>query len=311
MMELLRFESPFACREVLNLWEEIFGREEALLETPQVDGTEIADNLDIVYTAVENGQLLGTIHGTIPRAVPAICGLSAMCTTPAARGKGVGRILFTKIVEEMEAQGVQTMFLGTGNPIAAKLYHSLGFSYLPGSHVMVRFRQGDQVDFTREYFRKPERIRIVPGSAALRIPIIPLVLHEGASLILDCNTGLVDCRTMAQNRCMSLYPQYMTLAERGGAFWAAVSEQGIPGAMASVLPTELGFRADFFGCENYLPALPQLLEACRQKFGSVYLQIAEQNPKKIRMAEELGFRPDGAAELELGPVWLPCRIFRA
>ena len=310
-MELLCYESPFECSEVLKLWGEIFGSEEAVLETPQVNGAERTENLDIVFVAKEEDQILGTIHGTIPRSMPSVCGLSAMCTTPAARGKGLGRLLFTKIVEEMETQGVKTMFLGTGNPIAAKLYKSCGFSYLPGSKVMVRFASGDYVDFQRETFlKKPKSIEIRPGSADMRIPLIPLALYWTPYLLLDCNTNLVSSEYITQFACMSLYPRYMKLVEEGGVFWQARNEEGVLGAVASVMPTELGMRADFFSTEIFTPTIKDLLTCCEDHAGEIYLQIANTDTEKIRVAAELGYSPSGTACVSYRNVNIPCTIYK-
>ena len=310
-MELLRYESPFACHEVLKLWGEIFGSDEAVLETPQVDGSEQKENLDIVFVAKESDQILGTIHATIPRSMPSVCGLSAMCTTPAARGKGLGRVLFTKIVEEMESLGVKTMFLGTGNPIAAKLYKSCGFSYLPGSKVMARFASGDLVDFHRETLLKaPKSIEIRPGAADMRIPLIPLALSWGPYMLLDCNTKLVNCEYITQFACMSLYPRYIKLMEEGGAFWQARSEEGVLGAAASVMPTELGVRADFFCTEAFTPAIKALLTQCEEHAGEIYLQIANTDREKIKVAEKLGYHPSGSECVSYRNVNIPCTIYK-
>ncbi len=310
-MELLRYESPFDCHDVLMLWEEIFGIDEAVLETPQVDGSEQRENRDVVFVAKENDQLLGTVHGTIPKSMPSICGLSAMCTAPAARGKGLGRILLSRIVEEMESQGVKTMYLGTGNPIAAKLYKSCGFSYLPGSKVMVRFEAGDLVDFTRgTFWAKPNTIEIRSGSADMRIPIIPLVLHRYPYMMLDCNTNLIDCEYITQFACMSLYPRYMKLVEDGGAFWQARSETGVLGAVASVMPTRLGMRADFFCAESFSPAIKDLLVRCENYAGEIYMQIADADAEKTKMAEEMDYTPSGSECISYRNVNIPCTVFK-
>jgi GNAT superfamily N-acetyltransferase len=173
-MELIRRTVPYDATAALKLLEDTFGYEEVVVEGPQLLGKEVAVNTDLVWEAWEDEKLLGTIHATIPKSFPTICGLSAMATHPSARGKGLGRILFAKIIEEYESQGVTAAFLGTSNPIAAKLYHSLGFSFLPGSHVMVRYAKGDTVDFVREYYAPVrESCRILKDDSAIRIPLIP------------------------------------------------------------------------------------------------------------------------------------------
>lgn len=308
-MELIRRTAPYDASAVLKLLEDTFGSEEVLVEAPQLDGREIAANRDIVWEAWEGDRLLGTIHATIPLACPEICGLSAMATAPAARGKGLGRILFTKILEEVDSQGVKTAFLGTSNPIAAKLYHSLGFSFIPGSHVMVRYLQGDTVDFFREnYAPICENFRILTDDSAIRIPLIPLVTIGSNTKVLDVNTGLFHRDFVTQRSCMGLYPKYDVLLSLGGHFYAAVDERGILGAMASTMPTEHGTRADFFCCDGFENTLPQLMNT----FGEdVYLQIAECDGKKQAMASSLGFSPvSEPSMLSCGDIWLPFRIYK-
>ena len=308
-MELIRRVVPYDASAALMLLEDTFGYDEVAVEAPQLMGKEAAVNKDIVWEAWENDQLVGTIHVTIPRSCPTICGLSAMATHPSVRGKGLGRILFTKIIEEFESQGVTAAFLGTSNPIAAKLYHSLGFSFLPGSHVMVRYHQGDTVDFCREHYAPVrEDCRILIDDSAIRIPMIPLVLMGGNTKVLDVNTGLFHRDFVTQRSCMGLYPRYETLLAKGGHFYAATDEQGIVGAILSTIPTQAGTRADFFCCDGFACILPRLLDACKE---TVYLQIAECDTQKQELAQKLGFSPCGKEEiLQCGDVYLPFRYYR-
>ena len=308
-MELIRRVVPYDASAALKLLEDTFGYEEVVVEAPQLMGAEAAVNTDIVWEAWEAGQLVGTIHTTIPKACPTICGLSAMATHPSVRGKGLGRILFAKIIEEFESQGVTTAFLGTSNPIAAKLYHSLGFSFLSGSHVMVRYAHGDTVDFCREHY-KPVRedCRILKDDSSIRIPMIPLVLMGGNTKILDVNANLFHRDFVTQRSCMGLYPRYDSLLKSGGHFYAAVDENGIVGAILSTLPTKEGIRADFYCCDGFERVLPKLMDACKD---TVYLQIAECDTKKQELAQKLGYSPVGSTQmLPCGDVWLPFHLYR-
>ena len=308
-MELIRQVVPYDASAALKLLEDTFGKEEVIVEAPQLLGAEVAVNRDIVWEAWEGDQLVGTIHATIPRNYPTICGLSAMATHPDLRGKGLGRLLFAKIIEEFESQGVTTAFLGTSNPVAAKLYHSLGFSFLAGSHVMVRYCHGDTVDFCREHYAPVrEDCRILKDDSSIRIPMIPLVLMGGNTKVLDVNTGLFHRDFVTQRSCMGLYPRYDTLLKNGGHFYAAVDEQGVLGAILSTMTTDMGIRADFCCCDGFEGLLPKVMDACEER---VYLQIAECDEKKQAMAKMLGFSPAGEQELLLcGDVWLPFRIWR-
>ena len=311
-MELTRYVAPCDRQDVLKLWGDIFGEDEAALEKPQLNGTEVEENLDILYIASEDGVILGTIHATIPRLVPTICGLSGMCTTLESRGKGIGRILFSKIVEEIDGLGIQAAFLGTGNPIAAKLYKSMGFSFLPGSNVMFRSLKGDIVDYTRStYSAVSHEITIEHGSPNMRIPLIPLVLHQNGQIVLDCNTNLVSSNYMTQYSCMGLYPRYIAIKNNGGDFWGAINEVNVLGAVSSVLPTERGMRADFFCCDTFRCAVPKLIDKCREKYGPVYLEIAASDTVKQIIAKEMGFHSTFQSEITIRNFQIPTIIYEA
>lgn len=309
-MEIIRYTSPFDYEKLLALIEETFGKSEAMLELPQMNGAEAEYNTDWIYVAREGDEILGTVHATIPKKEPRICGVSGVCTTPASRGKGVAKKLFARMMEDVDAAGVRVSLLGTGNPIAAKLYGSFGFSYLACSGVMARFRDCDIVDFTRSaYAEEPKQIQVVSGSPDFRITMIPLVLYQGGQLLLDCNTNILARGMFSQGCCMSLFQRYLTLCDKGGKFYGAVDEKGLLGAMASVLPTDLGLRADFFCTKPFVGAVPMLLKQCEQ-MGEVYLQLFEGDKHKRAMAEELGYRAAETVDYVYGGCHLYSVIYR-
>ena len=154
--------------EILDWLAEIFGEGEKKLEYPQLSGAETSFNDDVIFKATDGGKILGSVHVTIPRADPTIAGVSAMFTTPEARGRGVGRIIFSEAIAYLDSIGVKTAFLGTGAPIAEKLYASLGFRYLYGSGVMFRSTEGAPVDFYKRRFSSaPSRITVAEGDCEI------------------------------------------------------------------------------------------------------------------------------------------------
>ena len=138
-MDNITITTQYDIEDVISLWSNIFGEEEAEMERKQLDGSEADFNTDIVYVAVEKGRLVGSIHITIPTCNKKIAGLSGMCTIPEVRGKGVAKCLFAKAMKMLDESGTELAFLGTENPLAAHLYKDFGFFYLPGSRVMVNF----------------------------------------------------------------------------------------------------------------------------------------------------------------------------
>ena len=280
--EVVLYPAPFDAEEMLSKLEEIFGKEERLLETPQLTGREASENTDIVLLAKKNGSLVGAIHGTIPKHDPHLAGLSAMFTTQEARGIGLGKKLFGQMVETLESRGATAIFLGTSNPIAEKLYASFGFRYLFGSGVMARFSSGAAVDFTKSRFDAPAgTIHIEEGSPKMRIPIVPLTLSRLGYKIYDANLGLVNPEVLSQYSCMGLYPRYMELAEQGGRYFGAYDEAGVLGAAATA--TEDG-RFDGFA----YPAFEEALQETFRKTNASYMVVADMDDAKIALAEKLG-----------------------
>lgn len=287
-MEIITCTAPFEAEEMLSWLETIFGREERLLETPQLNGEEIAYNRDIVLLAKEKGKLLGAIHGTIPHHDPGLAGLSAMFTTPEARGTGLGRKLFGKLVETLENEGVTAMMLGTSNPIGEKLYASFGFRYLYGSGVMARFAAGSVADFNRARFETPKGdIHIEDGSPKMRIPIVPLTLSRLKYKVYDRNLGLVNPEWKTQPSCMGLFPKYLSLQENGGRFFGAYDEAGVLGAAATV-------TAD--GCFDGFayPAWESALEEMFRKGNATHMLVADDDEEKSVLAAKLGLKIAGA-----------------
>lgn len=309
-MEIIRYTSPFLYEGVLSLIEETFGKSEAMLELPQMNGEEEKYNTDWIYVAMEGDTVLGTVHATIPKKEPRICGVSGVCTTPAARGKGVAKKLFGKMMEDIDAAGVKVSLLGTGNPVASKLYASYGFSYLVCSGVMARFHGCDLVDFSgKAYIDEPEQICVVEGTPDFRIPLIPLILHQGSQQLLDCNTNIMARGMFAQGCCMSLFQRYLTLRSQGGNFFGAVDNNGVLGAFASVMPTDSGLRADFFCAKTFTSAVPMLLKHS-EEMGAVYLQLFAGDKQKRAIAEGLGYHAEETVDYPFGCCRLSTVIYR-
>lgn len=291
-MEIQRYTSPFDCDEVVNLWSEIFGEYEAELEKIQCDGSESQLNTDIVYLAKENGKILGAVHTTISKTEPLLAGMSGVCTTSEARGRGISRILFEKAMEEIDALGVKATFLGTGNPIGIKVYESCGFSFIMCTGAMARVPGSNFPLFCQDYFGgEHKNIKIVPGSGAMRLPLIPFVHGSHCDCFIDINASIVSKGiTFSQVSCMGLYQKFLDVENSGGSFLGAIDENGILGATASAMPTEKGFRADFCVREGFEHAAKDFINNFEDKYGKIYLQIADADEFKIKIAESLGFK---------------------
>ena len=311
-MELKRFSVPFEAEEMLSFLADIFGEEERALESPQLLGEETPYNTDIVYQAYEGGMLLGAVHATIPKHDCQIAGLSAMFTTPAARGKGVGKLLFRAILDELDESGVRAVFLGTENPIAENMYASFGFRYLYGSAVMIRTNGCDAVSFFKERFSTAEgSLSVTDGSADARIPIIPLALSRLAFKVYDANVSIAPPDIMTQGSCMGLFPRYASLKDRG-AYYTAYDTRGVLGAVSTAVKNEEGGCCfDLFFAPTFEGAAPLLLDRAIQfaKGKKIYMNIAECDEKKAALARALGFAPSDSAVISIKDALFPSKLF--
>lgn len=307
-MEIIRNTAPFDYKGTYRLLSDIFGEDEAVSELPSLDGTQASFNDDIVYTAEEDGITHGTVHLTVTEGQPEgegirISGISGMCTDMAVRGTGIGRKLFGKIVEESDANGCDAAFLGTGNPVACNLYSSFGFAYLPGSYVMARFNGTNRVSFFEDRFRKPLEITVRELDASDRISVIPLFLNEGPGFLLDSVTGIFSNEVITQPSCMGLYPKYENIMNNGGRVYAAVSERGVLGGIASQGADGI---ADFFCQENYGEAAQMLLSALG---GEARIRISAYDDRKADMLFEYGYNEKSVENRKYGIITVPCRVF--
>ena len=124
-MKYERFEAPLPAELVAELSE--FCQPLAGVEHEEVQrvltGRERAFNLDMLYLAREGGRVVATTHLTIPRSLPALGGLGEVQTAEDFRRRGIASRLCDQACREMQRRSGEVVFLGTGNPAAARVYH--------------------------------------------------------------------------------------------------------------------------------------------------------------------------------------------
>ena len=214
--------------ELTVFWEEIFGTSYEDFK-PIFAGDEAEDNEDILYLMREGKDLAGTSHLTVGKAVPRLGGLGEVATPLAFRRQGIAAQLCEAARDDFRGQGGEAFFLGTGNPAAARIYYRLGWRKLAGANVMALVVSGNSPEaFLVEYFREAEgQITIVQGTAAQRIPMIPLIVCPHDCQVLDANAGIFSTRYAVQSSCMGLYPKYdALLQQQRGAWFGAQTDSG-------------------------------------------------------------------------------------
>ena len=222
-----RYEIPIEqdlAEELFAFWKEVFGPGDPDIPMDVFLGDEVDHSRLITYLERDGDTLTGTCGITISQANPRLAGFGEVATRPDYRGRGIASRLCGQAVEEFVAQGGEAVFLGTGNPDAARIYHRLGWRRIAGSYVWANVTTGDSPEeYLADYYRVPGQVSIVPGDASLRVPMIPLLLTPHDWQVLDGNlpVPMVSIRYAMQSSCMGLCRKYYDLVKRDGTSWFA------------------------------------------------------------------------------------------
>ena len=309
MIELITVrapEKPGIISAVLAALTDIFGAEEGELERRQLSGAEAADNEDVLFTAWEDGRLLSTIHLTVSRAHPGFGCLGGLVTLPAARGKGLAGRLFGQACSYYDELGGGTLFLGTSNPMAARLYSKFGFSFITGTNIMVRTSAGSLFDFYRDAYA-PGQITYGPAGDFCRVPIVPLAAARGRDMLMDTNIGLISTDYVTQVSCTGLYPRLLRVMARGGV-WCAALPTGALCALCTVQEQEDGASLDAFAYPGFEHTLPQLMEMACAGYRNLIARIADCDREKKALFASLGFEEKGPCLFTCRGLQIPCTL---
>lgn len=208
-----------------QFWQQVFSQpyDDFL---PLLAGSEAGVNDDRLFLLREGERLLGTARLTMSRSTPGLGGLGEVAVLPDARRRGIAGMLCACAREAFCRAGGRALFLATSNPAALRLYHRLGWRALPGTRAMLLHAGGESPEtFLQGYFRDVRPVTVVPGSAADRIPMIPLIMTPHDWHLLDVNAGIYSTRFLVQASCMGLYPRYLRLREAGEGDWFSAYDE--------------------------------------------------------------------------------------
>ncbi|HOK80030.1 MAG TPA: GNAT family N-acetyltransferase [bacterium] len=236
--------------KLLEFWRGIFGNEHVLNQNLYsiLSGKERNHNRDFLFIAQHKTSIISTVHLTISEFDKRIGGIGEVATLKQYRGKGIAKALCSIAIKTFEDNGGKWLFLGTSNPVAARLYYSLGWHYIMGTKIMLRNSSGKSPEvFLRQYFSavKNNKIRILQGDSRFRLQIIPLVIIPYDEPVLDLNAGLFSTRWYVQRSCMGLYPHYEKLEEHG-AWFVAISGKFLAGIVSIVFHDKSVAQIDGF-----------------------------------------------------------------
>ena len=294
--------------ELIAFWRDLFG------DLPDVPpevllGDEAHDNDNVLFIRRRADRLAGTCLLTIPTASAAVGSFGEVATRPEFRGSGIATELCARAIDEFRQRGGGVLFLGTGNPDAARIYHRLRWRKLAGADVMANVTSGDPPEaFLVDYFRTPaDAITVGPGSPADRVPLVPLLLTPHERHLLDANTGMLSTRYSIQKSCMGLYPRYQAVAADGRGAWfsARTDDSRVVGLATARLDDQGHCRVDGFAHAYHARAWDDLMTAAiawaaaRGACGC-YAEVAGEDEGKAALLQDLGFRyVGGGTELKV------------
>ncbi len=300
-------EDDAVTRPVQDLWRKCFGEGEVTETRGQFAGEETDVDDDILYVLSVDGRLASCCHIT-RRKGTGMGGLGCVATVSEFRGRGLSREICSYALRDFDESGGDVIWLGTSNPVAANLYHSLGFSFLPGTQVMRRMREGLTDTRFLDGFFKGSTTCVKRGSAAFRIPMIPLMTSRLGFAVMDCVAGFCGSENIVECSCMGLFPAYESIRTSNGDWCCLDCGDGRIGGLGSWKTLSNGVAmVDGFWHSNFRAGAPELfralVEEAKTAASRVIMPVADVDAAKAEVAAELG-----AAK---GPerLWQACRGF--
>lgn len=249
-IERLRCPLPEGlARELLAFWSRLFA-EPFDRFAPVLAGAEAAFNDDDIYLVRQGHAVVATCRLTVCKADSRRGLLGEVATDASCRGRGLAERLCAQARDDFAQRSHafdafpaaspglgRALFLATSNPAARRLYQRLGWRGLPNANVMVWQSLGDGPKAIDPPTRPGDPFTLVPGSPALRAPMVSCITRDHPWLSLDANTRILSTRHLLQPSCEGLYSRYEELAgTRRGAWLAAMASPGQVLGLASVLP---------------------------------------------------------------------------
>ena len=299
-LHTIKLEIPLTkpvAKELTTFWEKIFGEVDLPLHI--FLGSEVEDNQNFVYLNRRRNQLAGTCVVTCSRSVPRLGGFGEVASDPDMRRSGIATHLCGQAIDDFRTIGGQALFLGTGNPEAARIYHRLGWRQLANTNVMANITSGDSPEeFFSDYFREIEVHTFVgPATAADRVPIIPLIVTPHDWGVLDANAmGMLSTRYHRQTSCMSLYPKYEAISADGQGSWFSARACGgeVVGLSSARLDGSGSCQIDSFTHKRFANCWRDLVHEAanwgiEQGASRIIARVSVEDEEKTELFRCLGF----------------------
>lgn len=279
--------------------EGAFGAEDKpdVFLTPAAKGLleDVARN-DFAWAEVD-GDVVATAWTMTPRDEPRLATMGEVYTDPAWRGRGLAPAVCGALLDRFDAAGGEAMFLGTGNPSAARIYRSLGFAPYPRG-LMRRDSAGAAAAFDSKWFA-PSAVSLRPVNWGDTPRLVMLYATPNPWLSVCWMQGLYAAPHVINDRCNSLV-KHTWQATRPGAWPAMVNAEGAVVGSGPMEPlgnekAVLGANVDVFVHPTFHGEADTLIDAMlaeARTLGWRWLraELGSDDAAKRALLEAFGFR---------------------
>ena len=285
-----------------SLWRSAFG-EGFVTDVPNSLLTErepLPHKVD-VYAHEIGEKLVSSAVLIVGGCSPLLGGLGEVSTAPSFRGSGLATDLCREVVNDFFDSCGKALFLGTTNPVAARIYSKLGWKYIPFTQLMVNMGQGSSYKgFIDDYFSTASPKLIKRGEMSSRIPMIPLAIAHTDWVLLDINIELLSTLKEEQESCLGLFRRYdqIRMDNNGEFFTLNGDHDRLLGLSTAVEKYEGHYLIDGFTHPSHKDSFIDLLKAAlnwceAEGLNSCTMEIADTDQEKAELAGALGFKPTG------------------
>tara|TARA_B100000579_G_scaffold86857_2_gene68110 strand:- start:64761 stop:65723 length:963 start_codon:yes stop_codon:yes gene_type:complete len=297
---LKTYTIPITTKQITNLYDlwvnNGFENEKNIdINKNLLSGSEVKSNKIKLYVYEKAATVLSSAIIIINNNNPSISGVGEVCTSVNYRGKGLANTLCEKIVDDYFLNNQsRAIFLGTINPVAEKIYKSLGWQMIKNTNVMFNSKNQDDFESFLLTYNKPNSTKIITkGNSDFRISIIPFVLSQRSKNQIDLNSKVNLINKLSS--CLGLYNKYDSLYVKKGNWFSVSDNENRLFSIVSYLEKEdKKFRID--GLFNYLyyDEAKKLVEfvinkLVNQKPNKISVEIYKKDTSKLQMFHELGF----------------------
>ena len=260
-----------------------------------LSGSEVQSNLIKLYVHENKDQILSSAVIVMNIQNPSIAAIGEVCTSLNSRGKGLANSLCEKIIEDYFSNYQNNaIFLGTVNPIAEKIYKSLGWKNIDNSLVMFNSKNQDDFEsFLNKYNKNELRKNISEGNSNFRLSIIPFVLSIRSNNQIDLNSKINLINKTSS--CLGLFNKYESLQFRQGKWFSLSDDENRIFSIVSYLEeNNKSFRIDGLFNKFYYDDSKKLIKflvnkLVNQKANKIYAEIYKKDELKLQLFHELGF----------------------